>query len=208
MRLRPVFVLMAALLAPGLARAADVPASQGPATDVFSYSTLEFGRTHAHSDYFGDSSSGTGIKFSYDFDGGVYVFGQWSKLDFDTLPGSSLGSHGSHTLEGIGVGAHQAYNEHASFYIDAAFLKDELSSSLAGRTDDYWRVTYGFRLHSSDLLEFDAAIFTERNTSFGGRPFGERVGLGLDFSSLALLAAVEHTSDGNRTMFSLSWSYR
>jgi hypothetical protein len=201
MKLRSLGLLAAAMLAPGLARAADVPPSQGPATDVFSYSLLEVGRTHAHSDYFRDDSSGTGIKFSYDFDGGVYLFGQWNKLDFDTL-------RGSHTLEAIGVGAHQAYNDHASFYVDAAFLKDELSSSLSGRADDYWRVTYGFRLHSSDLVEFDAAIFTERNTTFGGRPFGERIGLGLDFSSLALLAAMEHTADGNRTMLSLSWAYR
>lgn len=205
MRLRPVFMLMASLLVPGLARAADVPASQGPATDVFSYSTLELSHTRMHSDYFDDDSSGNGFRFSYDFDGGVYVFGQWNKLDFDTLGHPNPGHH---TLEGIGVGAHQAYNAHASFYIDLAFLRDELSSSLSGRADDYWRVTYGFRLHSSDLLEFDAAIFTERNTTFGGRPFGERVGLGLDFSSLALLGAVEHTADGNRTMFWLSWAYR
>jgi hypothetical protein len=201
MKLRSLGLLATALLVPGLAQAADVPASQGPATDVFSYSLLEAGRSHAHSDYFGDDSSGTGLKFSYDFDGGVYMFGQWSKLDFDRLLGS-------HTLEGIGVGAHQAYNEHTSFYVDLAFLRDELSASLSGRADDYWRVTYGFRLHSNDLLEFDAAIFTERNTSFGSRPFGERVGLGLDFSSLALLAAMEHTTDGNRTMLSLSWAYR
>jgi hypothetical protein len=131
----------------------------------------------------------------------VYLFGQWDKLDFDTLPGS-------HTLQGIGVGAHQAYNEHTSFYIDLAFLKDELSSSLRSAADDYWRVTYGFRLHSNDLLEVDAAIFTERNTTFGARPFGERLGLGLDFSSLALQAAIEHSADGNRTMLSLSWAYR
>ncbi len=194
------FGLLALLLAPGMVRAADVPPSQGPATDVFSYSLLEVDRLHAHSDFFGDSSAGTGLKFSYDFDG-VYLFGQWDKLDFDTLPGS-------HTLQGIGVGAHQAYNEHTSFYIDLAFLKDELSSSLGSAADDYWRVTYGLRLHSNDILEVDAAIFTERNTSFGSRPFGERLGLGLDFSSLALQAAVEHSADGNRTLLSLSWAYR
>lgn len=186
------------LILPSLAWADDAGA---PATDLYSYSTLEVDHLHAHSDYFGDSSSGNGVKFSYDMANAVYVFGQWDKLDFNTLPGS-------HTLEGIGIGAHQAYNANLSFYIDLAFLKDQLSSSLGSAADDYWRVTYGFRGQANSLLEVDGAIFTERNTVFGRRPFGERLGLGLDFSALSLVASAEHTADGNRSELQLIWAYR
>ncbi len=196
--MRPrILALLLCLSLPLPALADDVPA---PATDVFSYSTLTLDHLHEHSDFFSDSSQGNGLKFSYDFSG-VYVFGQWDKLDFDTLPGS-------HTLQGIGVGAHQAYSNNTSFYIDLSYLQDKLSSSLGAGSDDYWRVTYGMRSQLTEMLEFDAAIFTERNTQFGGRPFGERVGGGIDFSAFSLLAAFEHTADGNRTEFSLSWAFR
>jgi hypothetical protein len=171
-----------------------------PSTDIFSYSTLTVDHLHEHSDFWADSSQGNGLDLSYDFSG-VYVFGQWNKLDFDTL-------QGSHTVQGVGVGAHQAYSNTMSFYIDLSYLQDKLSSSLGAGSDDYWRVNYGMRAQVTEMLELDGAIFTERNTTFGRRPFGERVGAGIDFSAFSLLAAFEHTADGNRTEISLSWAYR
>ena len=194
MSLRSVF-LLACLALPLPALADDAV----PGTDIFSYSTLAVDHLHEHSDFWADSSQGNGFKASYDFSG-VYVFGQWNKLDFDNV--------GSHTLQGIGVGAHQAYSNSTSFYIDLSYLQDKLSSSLGAGSDDYWRVSYGMRSQVTEMLELDAAIFTERNTSFGRRPFGERVGGGIDFSAFSLLGAVEHTADGNRVEFSLSWAYR
>lgn len=197
------WLLTAALLLPGMALADTPAASTGaPAADSFSYSTLEVNQLGIHSDFFDDRSSGKGLKFSYDTADDVYVFGQWNHLDFSAL------SPGSHNLYGIGLGAHQAFNQQTSFYIDAAFMRDQLDGTLGSKADDYWRVTYGFRTHANDLLEFDAAAFTERSTDFGRRPFGERLGLGLDFSVISLLGAVEHTADGNRTEIILSWSYR
>jgi opacity protein-like surface antigen len=190
-------LLVLALAAPAAALADDAP----PSTDVFSYSTLQLDRQHAHSDFFGDSSAGNGLKFSYDFADEVYLFGQWNKLDFDARPGS-------HSLTGIGVGAHQAYSTQTSFYIDLAFMQDRLDSAGGGATDDYWRISYGFRTHANGLLEYSGAIFTERNTLFGRRPFGERVGLGLNFAVFSVQAGVEHTSDGNRTELALVWAYR
>jgi hypothetical protein len=189
-----VLMICLALPLPALADDAAVPS-----TDIFSYSTLTVDHLHEHSDFFRDSSQGNGLALSYDFSG-VYVFGQWNKLDFDTLPGS-------HTVQGIGVGAHQAYSNTTSFYIDLAYLQDKLSSSLRARSDDYWRVDYGLRAQVTEMLEADAAIFTERNTTFGRRPFGERVGGGIDFSAFSLLVGFEHTADGNRTELSLSWAY-
>lgn len=195
MSLRSVFLLAClAFPLPALADDAVPP----PSTDVFSYSTLTLDHLHEHSDHWADSSQGNGFKASYDFSG-VYLFGQWNKLDFDTL--------GSHTVQGVGVGAHQAYSNSTSFYIDLSYLQDKLSSNLGAGSDDYWRVSYGMRSQVTEMLEFDAAIFTERNTSFGRRPFGERVGGGIDFSAFSLLGAVEHTADGNRVEFSLSWAY-
>jgi len=198
-------VLMGCLVLPLPALADDMPA---PTNDVFSYSTLTLDHLHEHSDYFGNSSQGNGLALSYDFSG-VYVFGQWNKLDFDQwnklVPGASPGSH---TVQGIGVGAHQAYSNTMSFYIDLSYLQDKLSSGLGAGSDDYWRVNYGMRAQVTEMLELDAAIFTERNTSFGRRPFGERVGAGVDFSALSLQAAFEHTANGNLTEFSLSWAYR
>src|SRR5690348_5922609 len=193
MRLRALGLL--GLLALPFSALAD---DQLPATDIFSYSTLELDHLHQHSDYFADSSRGNGFKAAWDFDGGVYLFGQWAKLDFDRV--------GSHTLQGIGVGAHQAYSSTMSFYIDLAFMQDKLSTDIGGRSDDYWRVDYGMRSQVTTLLELDAAIFTERNTQFGGRPFGERLGGGLDFGPVSLLAAVEHTSNGNTTLLNLIWA--
>lgn len=199
----PVLWLFAVgLLSPGLALADTSAASTGaPAADSFSYSTLEVNQLGEHSDFFNDRSSGSGLKFSYDSVDDVYIFGQWNRLNFNVLPGS-------HNLYGVGIGAHQAYNSETSFYIDAAFLKDQLDAKLGGAVDDYWRVDYGFRYHANSVLELDGAIFTERSTDFGRRPFGERVGLGLDLSVISLLGAVEHTADGNRTELSLVWSYR
>jgi len=196
-----LFALLALGLAlPGTALADSTPAPTGvPATDPFSYSNLEITQLGIRSDYFDDRSSGPGVLLSYDTADDVYFFGQWNHLKFDRLPGS-------HNLYGVGIGAHQAYSQETSFYIDAAFLKDQLSGSMGSGVDDYWRVTYGFRNHATDLLELDGAIFTERSTEFGRRPFGER--LGLDFSVISLLGAVEHTADGNRTEIILSWSYR
>src|SRR4051794_14448560 len=101
MRLRALGI-MACLVLP-LPALADDPA---PATDIFSYSTLEVDHLRQHSDFFADTSQGNGLKAAWDFDGGVYLFGQWARLDFDTL-GSGKGTH---TIQGVGVGAHQAYN--------------------------------------------------------------------------------------------------
>ena len=189
------------LLCPGMTLAAPMAAATGaPAADSFSYSTLEVNHLGMHSDFFDDRSTGNGLKFSYDTAEGVYVFGQWDHLDFSSLPGS-------HNLYGVGLGAHQAFNEQTSFYIDASFLRDQLDGKLGGAVDNYWRVNYGFRYHATSIIELDGAIFTERSTDFGRRPFGERLGLGLDFSVITLQAAAEHTADGNRTEISLSWAY-
>lgn len=197
MRLR-VLALLACLTLPwpALADDASVPP---PAEDVFSYSTLTVDHLREHSDFFGDSSQGYGAALSYDF-GDTYVFGQWNKLDFDANPGHQ-------NLEGIGVGAHQAYNSIISFYVDLAFLHDQLSAELNDRSDNYWRIDYGMRAQATTMIELDAAIFTERNTDFGRRPFGERLGAGIDFRVISLLGAVEHTADGNRVQFSLVWTY-
>lgn len=194
--------LAAGLLLPGMALADNSAVSTGaPAADSFSYSTLEVNQLGIHSDFFNDRSSGKGLKFSYDSEENVYVFGQWNHLDFNAL-------QGSHDLYGVGIGAHQAFNQQTSFYIDAAFMKDQLDSKLGSAADDYWRVDYGFRYHANSVLELDGAIFTERSTDFGRRPFGEHLGLGLDLSVISLVGAVEHTADGNRTEISLIWSYR
>ena len=198
MRLR-VLGFLACLTLPWPALAEDA-APPAPAQDIFSYSNLTVDHLREHSDYFGDSSQGYGAALSYDF-GDTYVFGQWNKLDFDKNPGHQ-------TLEGIGVGAHQAYSSTTSFYIDLAFLHDQLSPQLDDRSDNYWRVDYGMRAKVTSMLELDAAIFTERNTDFGRRPFGERLGAGLNFSFISLLGALEHTNDGNRIQFSLVWTYQ
>ncbi|HSN18455.1 MAG TPA: hypothetical protein VLV87_09600 [Gammaproteobacteria bacterium] len=197
MRLR-VLAVLTCLTMP-LPALADDTASQPPAEDVFSYSTLAVDHLRQHSDYFSDSSQGNGAALSYDF-GDTYVFGQWNKLDFDRLAGH-------HSLEGIGVGAHQAYSSTTSFYIDLAFFHDQLSPKLSDRSDNFWRIDYGLRAQATTMIELDAAIFTERNSDFGRRPFGERVGGGLDFSKVSLLGALEHTADGNRVQFSLVWTY-
>jgi hypothetical protein len=192
--------LLACLASPLPALADD----QIPSADIFSYSTLEVDHLHQHSDYFADSSQGNGFKAAWDFDGGVYVFGQWAKLDFDTLGNGN----GTHTVQGIGAGAHQAYSTTMSFYIDLAFMQDKLSANISGRSDDYWRTDYGMRAQVTTMIELDAAIFTERNTEFGARPFGERLGGGLDFGPVSLLAAIEHTANGNTTLINLIWAYR
>ena len=195
MRLR-VWGLLACLILPLPALADDA----APATDVFSYSTVEVDHLRQHSDYFGDSSSGYGLRAAYDPDGALYLFAQWDKLNFVKV--------GSHSVVGGGIGAHQAYNGNTSFYIDLAFLQDKLSSSLNSATDDYWRISYGLRSRVSSLFEVDAGIFTERNTVFGRRPFGERLGAGLDLGPVSLLGAAEHTANGNRIEFSLVWAYQ
>jgi len=197
MRLR-VLGLLACLTLP-LPALADDASSQTPATDIFSYSALTVDHLRQHSNYFGDSSQGNGLAAAYDF-GDTYVFGQWNKLDFDA-------NTGSHTLEGIGVGAHQAYSSTVSFFIDLAFLHDQLSAEFNDRSDNYWRIDYGLRSKLNSLLELDAAMFTERNTDFGRRPFGERLGLGLNFSVIGVMAAAEHTADGNCVEISLTWTY-
>lgn len=197
-RWMPGLLLMWLWLLPLGARADD---SSGQGTDSYSYNTLEVDHLGVHSDYFDDRSTGNGLRFSWDTEDMVYVFGQWDKLDFETLPGS-------HRIAGLGVGAHTGYSTDTSFYIDLAFLQDKLDSSLGGAVDDYWRISYGFRSHMTEMLELDGAISTERSTTFGGRPFGIRVGAGLDFSALSLQGSVEHTADGNRALLSLVWAYR
>ena len=179
----------------------STPASQSQAPqDAFSYSYLQVNRLSEHSNFFNDRSAGEGLKFSYDFDNMVYLFGQWNRLDFDTLP-----DH--HDLSGIGVGAHQSYSQSTSFFIDLAYLRDRLSGSLGGATDDYWRVTYGFQSHLSSFISWTGAIFTERNTEFGRRPFGENLGLIFGGSIVALEISGEHTADGNRLEAALNWYY-
>ena len=176
--------------------------TQGQATqDTFSYSYLQINRLSQWSDYFNDHSAGNGLKFSYGFDDGVYLFGQWNRLDFETLDGH-------HDLSGIGVGAHQQYNDSTSFFIDLEFLRDRLSGNLGGANDNYWRVTYGLNTHLSDFVALTGAIFTERNTDFGRRPFGERLGLSFGSSMLALGLFGEHTANGNRVEAELNWYYK
>lgn len=190
-------------LLPAMAAVADDAAP--PATDVFSYSYLDVNRLSEHSNFFNDRSAGNGLKFSYDTADSVYLFGQWDRLDFDRL-GSS------HDVYGIGVGAHQAYNSTVSFYTDLSFLRDKLSSgvksTLAGATNNYWRFTYGFRGHLNSVLELDGGIFTERNANFGERPFGERLGLGVNLQVISIMLSGERTADGNRTELSIIWNYK
>ncbi|MGH8337472.1 MAG: hypothetical protein ACRETL_11765 [Gammaproteobacteria bacterium] len=180
--------------------------SQG-SQDVFSYSYLQVNRLSQQSDFiegmFGGNgrSAGNGLKFSYGFDDGVYLFGQWNRLNFDSLSGD-------HDLAGIGIGAHQSYNQSTSFYVDLAYLRDQLSGSLGGAKDYYWRVSYGLQSHLSSFVFLNAAIFTERNTDFGRRPFGERLGLGFGGSAAALVISGEHSADGNRVEVVLNWYYK
>ncbi|HVC37767.1 MAG TPA: hypothetical protein VNF46_05125 [Gammaproteobacteria bacterium] len=180
----------------------STPSSQNQATqDVFSYSYLQVNRLSEWSDYFNDRSAGNGLKFSYGFDGGVYLFGQWNRLDFARLAGH-------HDLSGIGVGAHQEYSQSTSFFIDLEYLRDRLSASRGGAQDDYWRVAYGFQSHLSSFVALTGAIFTERNTDFGRRPFGERLGLSFGSNMLALGVFGEHTANGNRVEADLNWYYQ
>jgi hypothetical protein len=217
----PGLLLATLLLTASLAVRADpqIPASQGqpvnntPSTqtspnsgsqsaqDVFSYSYLQINRLSEWSDYFNDHSAGNGLEFSYGFDGGVYLFGQWNRLDFETLDGH-------HDLSGIGIGAHQQYNDSTSFFIDLEFLRDRLSGSLGGAEDNYWRVEYGFKTHLSDFVALGGSIFTERNTDFGRRPFGERLGFELGSQMLTLGIYGEHTTNGNRVQAELNWYYK
>jgi hypothetical protein len=169
--------------------------------DIFSYSYLQVNRLSEWSDYFNDRSAGNGLIFSYGFDGGVYLFGQWNRLDFETLDGH-------HDLSGIGVGAHQQYNDSTSFFIDLEYLRDRLSGSLGGAEDNYWRVDYGFNVYLSDFVALSGSIFTERNTDFGRRPFGERLGFDIGSKMLALGIYGEHTANGNRLQAELSWYYK
>lgn len=169
--------------------------------DVFSYSYLQVNRLSEYSDYFNDRSAGNGLKFSYGFGSGVYLFGQWNRLNFEKLLGH-------HDLSGVGIGAHQEYNASTSFYIYAEYLRDRLSGSLGGATNNYWRVSYGMQSRVSSLISLTAAIFTERNATFGTRPFGERVGLSFGTRVVALGLFGEHTADGNRLQAALTWYYK
>lgn len=183
------------------ARAQDNAGSRSPQKDPMSYSYLQVDNLSQKSDYFNDRSKGNGIRFSYDFSNAVYLFGQWNKLNFDTLPGSE-------NLTGFGIGTHQAYNDRTSFFVDLGYYRDALSGSMGGRSDNYLRVTYGFRGMLTSYLELDGAIFTERNTDFGRRPFGERLGLGFKSQYAGLMFSGEHTANGNRVEATLSWFYR
>lgn len=177
------------------------PATAAPPQDVFSYSYLQINRLSEQSYSFNSLSAGNGLRFSYDFPDQVYVFGEWNHLNFNKLPGS-------HDVAGIGVGAHQAYNASTSFYINLSYLRDSLSGSLGGARDYYWRLSYGFQSHLSSFVGLTAAILTERNTDFGRRPFGERLGLIFGGSVAALTISAEHTNNGNRLEAGLSWYYK
>lgn len=169
--------------------------------DVFSYSYLQVNRLSEQMYNFNSLSAGNGLRFSYDFPDQVYLFGEWDKLDFDKLLGG-------HDVTGIGIGAHQEYNSSTSFYINLSYLRDLLSGSLGGARDYYWRLSYGFQSHLSSFVGLTAAILTERNTDFGRRPFGERVGLIFGGSTAALTLSAEHTNNGNRLEAALNWYYK
>ncbi|HET7395462.1 MAG TPA: hypothetical protein VFK12_03395 [Gammaproteobacteria bacterium] len=195
-------VLMMLCLAPFVAHAQDSDAaSQQMPQDPMSYSYLQINHLALNSDYFNDRSAGNGIKFSYDFPNEVYLFGQWNRLDFDK-------SSSSENLAGFAIGTHQAYNERTSFFVDIGYYRDAVNRPLGGISDNYWRVTYGLRGLLSNYVELDAAIFTERNTDFGRRPFGERLGLGFKSEYIGLMLSGEHTANGNRVEASLSWFYK
>lgn len=175
----------------------STPSSQ----DVFSYSYLQINRLSEQMYNFGSRSAGNGVRFSWDFPDQVYLFGEWNRLDFDRMPGS-------HDLTGIGVGAHQQYSSSTSFYVNLSYLRDALSGSLGGARDYYWRLSYGFQSHLSSFIGLTAAIFTERNTDFGRRPFGERLGLIFGGNVVGLTVAAEHTHNGNRLQAALNWYYK
>lgn len=177
------------------------PAPAAASQDVFSYSYLQINRLSEQMYNFGSRSAGNGLRFSYDFPDQVYLFGEWNRLNFDGLPGS-------HDLTGIGVGAHQEYSSSTSFYVNLSYLRDELSGSLGGARDYYWRLSYGFQSHLSSFIGLTAAIFTERNTDFGRRPFGERLGLIFGGDVVALTVAAEHTHNGNRLQAAFNWYYK
>ena len=183
--------------------AGQLPASSQPTgpQDVFSYSYLQINRLSEQSYSFNSLSAGNGLRFSYDFPNEVYLFGEWNRMNFHTLPGS-------HDVTGIGVGAHQEYNSSTSFYINLSYLRDQLSGSLGGARDYYWRLSYGFQSHLSSFVGLTAAILTERNTDFGRRPFGERLGLIFGGSVAALTVSAEHTNNGNRLEAALNWYYK
>lgn len=185
-----------------LASNQPVPVAQSTAPqDVFSYSYLQVNRLSEQTYNFNSLSAGNGLRFSYDFPDEVYVFGEWNQLNFDRLPGS-------HDVTGFGVGAHQGYNATTSFYINLSYLRDQLSGSLGGARDYYWRLSYGFQSHLSSFIGLTGAILTERNTDFGRRPFGERLGLIFGGSVAALTLSAEHANNGNRLEAALSWYYK
>ncbi len=193
------------------AQTQPIPATQNTQTtqstqdqttqDVFSYSYLQVNRVSEWSDYFNDRSKGNGVSFSYGFDSGVYLFGQWDRLNFEILDGH-------HDVAGFGIGAHQQYNDSTSFFIDLQILRDRLSGSLGGAEDIYWRVDYGINTYLTDYVALTGAIFTERNTDFGRRPFGERLGLSFGSKMLTLGVFIAHTANGNQQEAALTWYYK
>lgn len=186
--------LMAAAI--GLAPAAFSASSQSHnLAGIADYSYIQVQRTSwGSSRYFGDSATGNGFKAAYQFGQNAYVFGDYSRRDFDK------GGYLYHS--GVGLGYAQTQGK-VSAYLQGGYFRDILGNARSY----YWEFAYGIRGAVTSWLGLEGQLYTELHPQFGSVPWGVKVGANVSLGPVSLRVMANHNRDVNGLTAALRFAF-
>jgi hypothetical protein len=188
--------LAGALLAPPLARAA--PSFSGPDLGM---SGVGYGWNRTgNSGYYGDSARGPSLRLGWTVAGGIYLVGRAGRLLFYNR---------SERLEdaSLGVGYIADPTGRAAAYVEADYVRANLTDVPAAAHEYYWRFVYGIRQDLGGPFVLGLRLDGEVNQHWAPHGLGERLSLAAGFAPLTLGVAWSHDLDVNAAQAFLRVSF-
>jgi hypothetical protein len=142
------------------------------------------------SGYYGDTARGPSLRLGWDVAGGVYLVGRGERLLFRNR---------SERLEdaSLGIGYEADPTGRAAAYVEADYVRADLTGVPAGAHEYYWRFVYGIRQDLGGPFVFGLRLDGEVNQHWAPHGLGERLSLAAGFAPLTLGVAWSHDLDVN-----------
>jgi hypothetical protein len=192
--------LLTSPLAWGAKRPSNAEASRQAPAGIGDYSYIEIRHSDVgSSDYFGDSSKGNGVKFSFQFTGHAFVYGSYDRFSFDHFPGRLYRT-------GVGLGYQQTEGR-VSAYVRIGYYRRMLSASMGGAREYYFEPAYGMRAAFGDHFYLEGELYSDFRPDFGSRPWGLKFGVVGAFGPITLHLIADHNRDVNSLQAALRFAF-
>ncbi len=178
------------LLAPSLARATSLPQAASLGPDLGMSGVGYAWNWSGSSRYFGDTARGPSLRLGWNFGNGLYVVGRAGRLLFrnrnERLEDASLG-----------VGFVTDPTGQAAAYVEADYVRADLTGIPSGAHEYYWRFVYGVRQDLGGPFVAGLRLDSEVNQHWAPHGLGGRISLAAGFSPFTIGVAWSHDLDVN-----------